>query len=84
MKLRNIFRKKPEPVLIYIPKEHVKHVLELEDRYDEARRTGIGYRVARYHFWTYIKELFPETAEGGWAYVSGSTNPYVYRKDSDE
>jgi len=45
-----------------VPKEHVKQVLKLWDRYEVRRQQGQG-RVSNYELWEYIYNIIPEIDE---------------------
>ena len=53
---------------LVVPAEHALKVCELHD----AIYSGPGLnqsQVGRYHFWTFIEELFPETKKGKWQMI---------------
>lgn len=53
----------PEPRVFTVPPEHTEQALRLLDEWQRAPRPGDN--LARYQFWEFIGELFPDTKVGG-------------------
>lgn len=62
---------KKEGRALVVPEELTEYIMRLCDAYGAAP-TGQD-RVARYHLWTAINRLFPDTQNGAWKIKSEPT-----------